>query len=99
MVGRRARCRNIGAGQQCLPPDRRRATDVLGAHDRRPRTGHRGKRRLGRQSDGGRPHEHWQDGLHAIQGVHMVDGAGHWAHEEQPEQAGELLTGFLREYA
>jgi pimeloyl-ACP methyl ester carboxylesterase len=27
----------------------------------------------------------------------MVDGAGHWAHEEQPQQVSELLTKFLRE--
>jgi pimeloyl-ACP methyl ester carboxylesterase len=28
----------------------------------------------------------------------MVDGAGHWAHEEQPEQVSQFLTGFLREH-
>jgi len=27
-----------------------------------------------------------------FKGVHMVDRAGHWAHEEQPEQVSELLT-------
>jgi hypothetical protein len=29
----------------------------------------------------------------------MVEAAGHWAHEEQPEQVSELLIGFLRERA
>jgi pimeloyl-ACP methyl ester carboxylesterase len=28
----------------------------------------------------------------------MVDGAGHWAHEEQPGQVSELLLAFLREH-
>ena len=28
----------------------------------------------------------------------MVEAAGHWAHEEQPEQVSRLLTGFLREH-
>ncbi len=37
------------------PPTRRRAADLFGAHDRCPGPGHRGKRRLGCQSDGGRP--------------------------------------------
>jgi pimeloyl-ACP methyl ester carboxylesterase len=37
-------------------------------------------------------------GYTQFKGVHMVDGAGHWAHEEQPEQVSELLTGLLREY-
>jgi pimeloyl-ACP methyl ester carboxylesterase len=38
-------------------------------------------------------------GYTQFKGVHMVDGAGHWAHEEQPEQVGELLIRFLCEYA
>jgi hypothetical protein len=29
----------------------------------------------------------------------MVERAGHWAHEEQPEKVSELLTAFLREHA
>jgi pimeloyl-ACP methyl ester carboxylesterase len=27
-----------------------------------------------------------------------VNGAGHWAHEEQPEQVSELLVRFLHQY-
>jgi pimeloyl-ACP methyl ester carboxylesterase len=37
-------------------------------------------------------------GYTQFKGVHMVEGAGHWAHEEQPEHVSQLLTGFLREH-
>jgi pimeloyl-ACP methyl ester carboxylesterase len=30
-------------------------------------------------------------------GCHLVEGAGHWVQQEQPERVGELLLGFLRE--
>jgi pimeloyl-ACP methyl ester carboxylesterase len=40
-----------------------------------------------------------KSGFTQFKGVHMVEGAGHWAHEEQPEQVSELLTAFLREHA
>jgi len=30
-------------------------------------------------------------------GFHLVDGAGHWVQQEQPEQVSALLTGFLRD--
>ena len=30
-------------------------------------------------------------------GFHLVDGAGHWVQQEQPEQVARLLTQFLRE--
>ena len=32
-------------------------------------------------------------------GFHLIDGAGHWVQQEQPEQVTSLLLGFLREYA
>ncbi|HWD60427.1 MAG TPA: alpha/beta hydrolase [Stellaceae bacterium] len=32
----------------------------------------------------------------AMTGVHLLDGAGHWVQQEQPEKATELLLGFLR---
>jgi pimeloyl-ACP methyl ester carboxylesterase len=38
-------------------------------------------------------------GFTQFKGVHLVAGAGHWAHEEQPEQVSQLLTAFLRERA
>jgi pimeloyl-ACP methyl ester carboxylesterase len=31
-----------------------------------------------------------------MRGVYMVDGAGHWAQQEQPEQTSRLLIDFLR---
>jgi pimeloyl-ACP methyl ester carboxylesterase len=30
-------------------------------------------------------------------GFHLVDGAGHWVQQEQPEKVSELLTAFLRD--
>jgi pimeloyl-ACP methyl ester carboxylesterase len=32
-------------------------------------------------------------------GVHLVDGAGHWVQQEQPEETSRLLVGFLRDSA
>jgi pimeloyl-ACP methyl ester carboxylesterase len=32
-------------------------------------------------------------------GFHLLDGAGHWVQQEQPEQVSSLLTGFLRRHA
>lgn len=32
-----------------------------------------------------------------LQGMHLVDGAGHWVQQEQPEAVAELLLGFLDE--
>jgi pimeloyl-ACP methyl ester carboxylesterase len=32
-------------------------------------------------------------------GTHLVDGAGHWVQQEQPEQVSKLLVQFLREQA
>ena len=29
-------------------------------------------------------------------GCHLIDGAGHWVQQEQPEQVSELLIAFLR---
>jgi pimeloyl-ACP methyl ester carboxylesterase len=32
-------------------------------------------------------------------GFHLLDGAGHWVQQEQPEQVSSLLAAFLRRYA
>jgi pimeloyl-ACP methyl ester carboxylesterase len=29
-------------------------------------------------------------------GFHLVEGAGHWVQQEQPEQVSQLLLEFLR---
>jgi pimeloyl-ACP methyl ester carboxylesterase len=44
----------------------------------------------------GGPEKAGQRGFTKFMGVHMVDGAGHWAHEEQPEIMSRLLTTFLK---
>jgi len=31
-------------------------------------------------------------------GFHLLDGAGHWVQQEQPEQVSKLLVSFLREH-
>ena len=31
--------------------------------------------------------------------VYLIDGAGHWVQQEQPEQVASLLLDFLREAA
>ena len=31
-----------------------------------------------------------------MRGVHLLDGAGHWVQQEQPDAVNALLTGFLR---
>jgi pimeloyl-ACP methyl ester carboxylesterase len=32
-------------------------------------------------------------------GVHLIQGAGHWMAEEQPQQVNQLLIDFLRRAA
>ena len=34
-----------------------------------------------------------------MRGVHLIEGAGHWAQQEQPERVNELLLQFLKEQA
>ena len=31
-----------------------------------------------------------------MRGVHLIDGAGHWVQQEQPDRVGQLLLEFLR---
>ena len=37
-----------------------------------------------------------QTGFTNFKGVRLVDGAGHWPHEEQPEIVGQHMVGFLK---
>jgi len=32
-------------------------------------------------------------------GFHLLDGAGHWVQQEQPEQVSTLLGAFLQKHA
>jgi pimeloyl-ACP methyl ester carboxylesterase len=34
-----------------------------------------------------------------MMGLHLIDGAGHWVQQEQPEETSRLLLAFLREHA
>jgi pimeloyl-ACP methyl ester carboxylesterase len=56
-----------------------------------------GKEDWGANRTVGGPMNIGKTGYTQFKGVHMVAGAGHWAHEEQPEQVSQLLTGFLPE--
>jgi pimeloyl-ACP methyl ester carboxylesterase len=38
-------------------------------------------------------------GCTRMSGIHLIDGAGHWVQQEQPEQVAELLLDFMRETA
>jgi pimeloyl-ACP methyl ester carboxylesterase len=57
-----------------------------------------GKEDWGANRTVGGPMNIGKTGYTQFKGVHMVEGAGHWAHEEQPERVSELLIGFLREH-
>jgi pimeloyl-ACP methyl ester carboxylesterase len=39
--------------------------------------------------------ERMQDVCTQLVGCHLVEGAGHWVQQEQPEQVVELLHDFL----
>jgi hypothetical protein len=34
-----------------------------------------------------------------MRACHLLDGAGHWVQQEQPERVSQLLTQFLHEQA
>src|ERR1700746_999637 len=93
-----ARCRNIVAGDtNTFPPTvaeqltfSSRTVDV-------PAQAVVGRQDWGANRTVGGPMNIGKRGYTQFKGVHMVDRAGHWAHEEQPEQVSELLTRFLRE--
>ena len=41
--------------------------------------------------------EHMQNGVCTnMRGCHLLDGAGHWVQQEQPDQVNDLLLAFLR---
>jgi pimeloyl-ACP methyl ester carboxylesterase len=54
-----------------------------------------GKQDWGANRGVGGPEKAGQRGFTKFKGVHMVDGGGHWVHEEQPEIVSQLLTSFL----
>jgi len=40
-----------------------------------------------------------KDALTNMMGCHLVDGAGHWVQQEQPEKVSSLLLDFLKQLA
>lgn len=34
--------------------------------------------------------------LPGLRGSHLIDGCGHWVHQERPDEVNELLVNFLR---
>ena len=70
-----------------------------GPHDRCPAQVIAGREDWGANRTVGGPMNIGKTGYTQFKGVHMVEGAGHWAHEEQPEKVSQLLTAFLREHA
>ena len=69
---------------------------VLGPHDRCAVHVHRRQERLGRVSEPGRAGAAAEDLCTQMTGTHLVDGAGHWVQQEQPESVSRLLVQFLR---
>ena len=94
-----ARCTSIGTG--ATTPTLRRLPSRLTFAGRTidvPSQAIAGREDWGANRTVGGPMNIGKTGFTQFKGVHMVEGAGHWAHEEQPEQVSELLTAFLREH-
>jgi pimeloyl-ACP methyl ester carboxylesterase len=58
-----------------------------------------GKQDWGANRTIGGPEKAGDHGFTKFKGVHMVDGGGHWVHEEQPEQVSQHLLKFLHDTA
>jgi pimeloyl-ACP methyl ester carboxylesterase len=99
MVGRRARCRNIGAANRAFPPTVAEQLTFSGRTIDVPAQAIVEREDWGANRTVGGPMNIGKTGYTQFKGVHTVEGAGHWAHEEQPEEVSRLLTAFLREPA
>ena len=88
----------LSSAARLRPQEPRRDAHVLGPHHRCAIDVHRRQERLGHLSDararstrcGRAPAREWS-------GFHLLDGAGHWVQQEQPEQVSTLLIQFLRD--
>ena len=58
-----------------------------------------GKSDWGVVSNAGRGRQDAHDRDDRMVGFHLLDGAGHWVQQEQPEQVSRLLLAFLKEHA
>ena len=72
-----------------------RAAAVFRPHHRRALVVHQRDERLGRLPGAGRL-EAMRERPAPMRGFHLLDGAGHWVQQEQPEEVSRLLLEFLR---
>ena len=96
-----ARCTNTATPAQQTPTPRRLLAEQLTFSGRTidvPSQVIAGKEDWGANRTVGGPMNIGKTGFTQFKGVHMVEGAGHWAHEEQPEQVSRLLSGLLPEH-
>jgi hypothetical protein len=61
-----------------------------------PRSSSRANRTWGANRIAGGPEAAGKTGYTKFRGTELVDRAGHWPHEEQPEIVSQQLIGFLK---
>ena len=69
---------------------------VCGTDNRRSVDVHRGKSDWGAYQQPGRVERMQQSVCTQMLGCHLIEGAGHWVQQEQPEAVSALLIDFLR---
>ena len=78
------------------PEEHRRDADLLGPHHRRAVQFIAGKSDWGVYQTPGAVDKMRTSACTHMVGFHLLDGAGHWVQQEQPEQVSALLVQFLR---
>ena len=75
-----------------------RAGSLHRPHHRRALDLHLGQERLGHLPDARAPSTRMQKtACTNMKEIHLIDGAGHWVQQEQPDEVNRLLVKFLRE--
>ena len=85
------RCGTLGADSS------RSCRSSSGRTHRRARRLHRRQQRLGRLPGARRFERMQQSACTRMCACHLIDGAGHWVQQEQPEQVTRLLLQFLKQ--
>ena len=78
-------------------PVHRRAANLLRTHDRRPLLFIAGKSDWGIYQKPGDIDRMRNTLCTRMRGCHLIDGAGHWVQQEQPEEVNRLLVPFLQQ--